>query len=247
MFEVIPAIWIYKGKCVRLTRGDFSSGEVISSNPLQLAQSFEEHGMSQLHLVDLDGAMTGEPKNYHALETIAGHTGLKIDFTGGITTDGDVNQAFEYGAKTITASSLATRDPEKFTQWIISYGREKIKLAADINPADYKIKIEGWIKKTEIDLFEHIEYFFERGLKYLKCSDISRDGVMDGPNLDLYKTIRGRYPHLNLIASGGVRSIDDFRNLKHLGVTGVVFGSAFYENKITIKDIDAFLAENIEK
>ena len=243
MFEIIPAIWIYQGKCVRLTRGDFSSGEIISHNPLQLARSFEEHGMSQVHLVDLDGAQRGEPKNHHILETIAGHTDLKIVFTGGISTDGDVNKAFEYGAKTITASSIATRDPEKFTQWIISYGREKIKLAADINPLDYKIKIEGWIKKTEIDLFDHIGYFFERGLKHLKCSDISRDGVMDGPNLDLYKEILSAYPDICLIASGGVRNAGDFRKLKQLGLNGVVFGSAFYENKITIEDIDAFLAE----
>ncbi len=243
MFEIIPAIWIYEGKCVRLTRGDFTSGEIISRNPLQLARSFEEHGMSQVHLVDLDGAQRGEPKNYHILETLAGHTELKIDFTGGITTDGDVNKAFEYGANTITASSVAARNPEKFTQWIISYGREKIKMAADINPADYKIKIEGWIRKTEIDLLDHIDYFFGRGLKYLKCSDISRDGVMDGPNLDLYKKIRNAYPDLSLIASGGVRTVDDFRRLKQLGLSGVVFGSAFYENKITIEDIDAFLGE----
>jgi len=242
MFEIIPAIWIYEGKCVRLTRGDFKSGEIISHNPLQLARSFEEHGMSQVHLVDLDGAQRGEPKNYHILETIAGHTELKIDFTGGITTDGDVNKAFEHGARTITASSIATKNPEKFSQWIISYGREKIKLAADINPADYKIKIEGWIKKTEINLFDHIDHFYERGLKYLKCSDISRDGVMDGPNLDLYKKIRDQYPNLSLIASGGVRTADDFRRLKQLGLSGVVFGSAFYENKITIEDIVAFLA-----
>ncbi|HLT07368.1 MAG TPA: 1-(5-phosphoribosyl)-5-[(5-phosphoribosylamino)methylideneamino] imidazole-4-carboxamide isomerase [Cyclobacteriaceae bacterium] len=243
MFEIIPAIWIYEGKCVRLTRGDFKTGEIISTNPLQLARSFEEHGMSQVHLVDLDGAKRREPKNYHILETIAGHTNLMIDFTGGISTDGDVNKAFEYGAKTITASSLAARNPEKFTQWIISYGRERIKLAADINPADYKIKVEGWMRKTEIDLFDHITYFFDRGLKYLKCSDISRDGVMDGPNLELYKQVCERFPDMKLIAAGGVRSADDFRRLKKLGISGVIFGSAFYENKITIEDIDAFLAE----
>jgi len=243
MFEIIPAIWIYKGKCVRLIRGDFSTQEIISDNPLKLAQSFEDHGMSQLHLVDLDGAQRGEPKNYHILETIASHTRLRIDFTGGITTDGDVNKAFEYGAQTITASSIAVQNPDKFTQWIISYGREKIKLAADINPVDNKIKTQGWIRKTEIDLFDHIDYFFERGLKYLKCSDISRDGVMDGPNFELYRTISERYPDICLVASGGVRNVDDFRTLKLMGLNGVVFGSAFYENKISIQDIDAFLAE----
>lgn|SRR5690554_457465 len=244
MFEIIPAIWIYKGKCVRLRRGDFSTEEIISNNPLELAKSFEDHGMYQVHLVDLDGAQKGEPINYHILETIASHTNLKIDFTGGITHDGDVNKAFEYGAQTITASSIAVQNPEKFTQWIISYGREKIKLAADINPSDYKIKTKGWIKKTEIDLFDHIDYFFERGLKYLKCSDISRDGVMDGPNLELYKKIMEKYPDICLVASGGVRNVDDFRKLKQLGLHGVVFGSALYENRITIEDIDAFLTES---
>lgn len=243
MFEIIPAIWIYNGKCVRLRRGDFATGEIISQDPLALARSFEEHGMTKLHLVDLDGAKGGEPKHYHILEIIAGHTDLMVDFTGGITTDGDVNKAFEYGADTITASSIAARNPERFTQWIVSYGREKIKLAADINSKDNLIKIEGWVKQTEIDLFDHIDYFFQRGLKYLKCSDISRDGIMDGPNLELYRLIHEKYPDLCLIASGGVRNTDDFRKLKALGLNGVVFGSAFYEDKLSIEDIDGFLKE----
>lgn len=244
MFDLIPAIWILKGKCVRLKRGDFATEEIISENPLDLAKAFEDHGMTRLHLVDLDGARRGEPKNYHILETIASHTSLIIDFAGGISTDGDVNKSFEYGAEIITASSIAVRNPEKFAQWIISYGREKLKLAADTNPKDYKIKIEGWIKRTDIDLFDHIENFFERGLKYLKCSDITRDGVMDGPNFDLYKKILDKFPEICLVASGGVRNVDDFRKLRDLGLAGVVFGSAFYENKISINDIEKFLAES---
>lgn len=243
MFEIIPSIWIIKGKCVRLKRGDFATEEIISHNPLEIAKAFEDHGMAHLHLVDLDGARRGEPKNYHILETIAVHTSLIVDFTGGISTDGDVNKAFEHGASTITASSIAAMNPERFVQWIISYGREKIKMAADTNPVDNKIKIEGWLKKTEIDLFDHIEYFFERGLKYLKCSDITRDGVMDGPNFDLYKKIKNKFPDIFLLASGGVRNADDFRKLKDMGLDGVVFGRAFYENKIDIEDIDKFLAE----
>jgi phosphoribosylformimino-5-aminoimidazole carboxamide ribotide isomerase len=244
MFEIIPSIWIIKGKCVRLKRGDFTTEEVISNNPLEMAKAFEDHGMTRLHLVDLDGARRGEPKNYHILETIAVHTSLMVDFTGGISTDGDVNKAFEHGARTITASSVAAIHPERFVQWIISYGREKIKLAADTNPEDNKIKIEGWLKKTEIDLFDHIDYFFERGLKYLKCSDVTRDGVLDGPNFNLYKRIRDKYPDICLVASGGVRNADDFRKLRGLGLAGVVFGRAFYEDKIAIEDIDKFLAES---
>lgn len=243
MFDIIPAIWLLKGKCVRLKRGDYSTEEVISHDPLEIARAFEDHGMNRLHLVDLDGAKKGEPKNYHILETIASHTTLKIDFTGGISTDGDINKVLEHGAQTITAASIAVRNPDKFSQWIISYGREKVKLAADTNPNDNKIKIEGWVRKTEIDLYDHIQYFNDRGLKYLKVSDITRDGVMDGPNFDLYKNILEKFPDVCLIASGGVRNADDFRKLRDLGLDGVVFGTAFYENKISIKDIDNFLAE----
>ncbi|KEO73179.1 1-(5-phosphoribosyl)-5-[(5-phosphoribosylamino)methylideneamino]imidazole-4-carboxamide isomerase [Anditalea andensis] len=244
MFEIIPSIWIINGKCVRLKRGDFATEEVISNNPLEIAQAFEDHGIKRLHLVDLDGARRGEPKNYHILETMAGYTSMKIDFTGGISTDGDVIKAFEHGAKTITAASIAAKSADKFTQWIVSYGREKINLAADTNPNDYKIKIRGWLKKTEINLFDHIDYFYQRGLKHLKCSDITRDGVMEGPNFELYAQIIEKFPSLSLIASGGVRNIDDFTRLKEMGLKGVVFGKAFYEGKITLADIDKFLAEN---
>lgn len=243
MFEIIPSIWLIQGKCVRLKRGDFSTEEVISHNPLEIAQAFEEHGINRLHLVDLDGAVRESPKNYHILEAIAGYTSLKVDFTGGVSTDGDVIKAFEHGATTVTAATVAVRFPERFAQWLISYGREKINLAADSDSRDLSIKIKGWQTKTSIKLFEHLEFFHDRGLKYVKCSDINRDGVMDGPNLGLYKQLVEKFPTLKIMASGGVRNIDDFVKLKELGVSGVVFGRAYYEKKISLKDLDNFLAQ----
>ena len=151
MFEIIPSIWLINGKCVRLKRGDFATEKVISDNPLEIAQAFESIGLKRLHLVDLDGARRGEPKNYHILEAIKGYTDLKVDFTGGITTDGDVIKCFEFGASTVTVSSAAANHPERFAQMLLSYGREKINLAADVNPADYKIKIRGWLKKQKLN------------------------------------------------------------------------------------------------
>lgn len=243
MFEIIPSIWLINGKCVRLERGDFATEKVISNNPLEIAQQFESVGIKRLHLVDLDGARRGEPKNYHILETIAGYTDLKIDFTGGISTDGDVIKSFEFGAKTVTISSAAANYPERFTQFILSYGREKINLAADTNPVDYKIKIRGWLKKTSIDLFDHIGFFYDRGLKYLKCSDVTRDGVMEGPNYELFQKIIEKFPEIHLAASGGVRGIDDFKQMRDMGIKAAVFGRAFYEGKISLEDLEAFNKE----
>ncbi len=244
MFEIVPSIWLINGKCVRLKRGDFATQEIISHNPLEIAQAFESIGLKRIHLVDLDGARRGEPKNYHILEAIAGYTDLKVDFTGGISTDGDVIKCFEFGASTITVASVAANHPERFAQFLISYGREKINLAADTNPVDYKIKIRGWLKKTEIDLFDHIEFFYERGLKYLKCSDITRDGVMEGPNFSMFKKIQERFPTLEIAASGGVRGVDDFRRLRDMGMKASVFGRAYYEGMISLQDLESFLAGN---
>jgi phosphoribosylformimino-5-aminoimidazole carboxamide ribotide isomerase len=241
MFEIIPSIWLINGKCVRLKRGDFSTEEVISNNPLEIAQAFESIGIQRVHLVDLDGARRGEPKNYHILEAIVGYTNLKVDFTGGISTHGDVIKCFEFGANTITVSSMAANHPERFAQFLLSYGREKVNLAADTNPIDNKIKIRGWLKKTEIDLFDHINFFYERGLKYLKCSDITRDGVMEGPNFALFQSVLDKFPQINLAASGGVRGIDDFRRLRDMGVSAIVFGRAYYEGMISIQDLEDFL------
>jgi phosphoribosylformimino-5-aminoimidazole carboxamide ribotide isomerase len=244
MFEIIPSIWLINGKCVRLERGDFSTEEVISHNPLEIAQAFEGIGIKRVHLVDLDGARRGEPKNYHILEAIAGYTDLQVDFTGGITTDGDVIKSFEFGAKSVTIASAAVNYPERFAQLLLSYGREKINLAADTNPEDHKIKIKGWLKKTEIDLFDHIEFFYERGLKFLKCTDVSRDGVMEGPSFELYQEILTKFPLIHLAASGGVRGTDDFKRLRDMGLKAVVFGRAYYEGKISLHDLEKFIAES---
>jgi phosphoribosylformimino-5-aminoimidazole carboxamide ribotide isomerase len=244
MFEIVPSIWLINGKCVRLKRGDFSTEKVISNNPLEIAQAFESIGLKRVHLVDLDGARRGEPKNYHILEAITGYTDLKVDFTGGITTDGDVIKSFEFGAATVTVSSVAANNPDRFAQFLLSYGREKINLAADVNPADNKIKIRGWLKKTEIDLFDHIEFFHERGLKYLKCSDVTRDGIAEGPNFSLFQKIRDRFPSIDLAASGGVRGIDDFRKLKEMGVKAAVFGRAYYEGLLSLDELEKFNSEN---
>ncbi|WP_200975006.1 HisA/HisF-related TIM barrel protein [Echinicola sp. 20G] len=241
MFEIIPSIWLINGKCVRLKRGDFTTQEVISENPLEIAQQFEDCGIERLHLVDLDGARRGEPKNYHILNIIAGYTSLKVDFTGGISTDGAIIKVFEHGAKTITASTVAANSPDKFAQWLISYGREKINLAVDTSPENYNIKIRGWLKNTDINLFDQIQYFYDRGLKYLKCSDITRDGVMEGPNFSLYKEILDKFPDLHLVASGGVRDTDDFKKLRDMGLRGAVFGKAYYEGKIKIEDLKEFV------
>ncbi len=243
MFEIIPSIWLINGKCVRLKRGDFATEEVISNNPLEVAQAFESIGIKRIHLVDLDGARRGEPKNYHILEAFSGYTDLKIDFTGGISTGGDVIKCFEFGASTITIASAAANYPDRFEQFLLSFGREKINLAADTNPIDHKIKIRGWLKKTEIDLFDHIEFFYERGLKYLKCSDVTRDGVMEGPNFELYQEILDRFPEIHLAASGGVRGIDDFKKLRDMGVKAAVFGRAYYEGVISLRELEAFVAE----
>jgi len=243
MFEIIPSIWLINGKCVRLKRGDFSTEEVISHNPLEIAQAFEGIGIKRLHLVDLDGARRGEPKNYNILEAITGYTDLEVDFTGGVSTDGDVIKCFEFGAKTVTIASAAAKFPERFTQFILSYGREKINMAADTNPLDYKVKIRGWLTKTEINLFDHIEFFYERGLKHVKCSDVTRDGVMEGPNFELFKEVLERFPNLYLAASGGVRGIDDFKRLRDLGVNAVVFGRAYYEGKISLADLEEFISQ----
>jgi phosphoribosylformimino-5-aminoimidazole carboxamide ribotide isomerase len=238
MIEVIPSIQIINGKCIRLRQGDYSSEKVYDENPLKVAQIFEDSGLKKIHLIDLDGARLGKVVNYAVLQMIAGYTDLTIDFSGGITTDGDIGKAYEYGAHTVTAGSIAVKDKELFTSWVFSYGREKIILGADA--ANEKIAVSGWQKGTEIDLFEHIEYYIDRSVKYIKCSDILRDGVLQGPNFDLYGKIIKRFPEIKLFASGGISSIDDIKRLSDLGVHGVIFGRSYYEGKIKLDELAKF-------
>ncbi|HNP19551.1 MAG TPA: 1-(5-phosphoribosyl)-5-[(5-phosphoribosylamino)methylideneamino] imidazole-4-carboxamide isomerase [Fulvivirga sp.] len=241
MIQIIPSIAINDGKVIRMPQGDFSKGKVYNQTPIDLAKSFEDHGIEVVHLVDLDGAKIGHPVNYHILEAIVGYTNLKVDFSGGINTDGAISKAYEYGASYITAASIAVNRKDLFASWIVSYGREKITLGADA--LNGKISIKGWQKQTDIDIFEHIDYFYSRGLKYVKTTDIARDGVMEGPGFELYQEIINTFPDICVLASGGVRSIEDIERLNDMGVFAVIFGKAFYEGQIKLRDLEKFIVK----
>lgn len=243
--QIIPSISIISNKITRLQQGNFAREQVYDESPVDLAKKFEDHGITKLQLVDLDGTRKGKPVHYHILEAIAGHTNLEVDFAGGINTDGDVNQAFDFGAKRITAATVAVSNPEEFASWVISYGREKIVLGADAisdTPEGRKVAIQGWQKDTQINLFEHIEYFYSRSLKFLKTSDISKEGIVEGPSFQLYCDLMEKFPGIRLIASGGVYRLEDIERLQDIGLYGVVFGRAYYEGMITLKEIEKIIA-----
>ena len=239
---LVPSISVINGKTTRLVQGDFSKEKIYEDSPIDVAKQFEDHGITRIHLIDLDGARKGRTVNFDMLHLISAYTELTINFAGGMHTDGDVLKAFEYGAESITAASVAISDRQLFSNWLMSYGREKIALAAD--SLDGIIRIRGWQKATTTDLFEHVAYFYEKGLKYLKTTDISKDGLMDGPSFKLYKQLLSEFPDLSIFASGGVRNMDDIKQLNDLGLYGVIFGKAFYERNITLDDIDSFQAVN---
>ena len=244
MIQVIPSIAIRQGKVVKMRKGDPTSEKAYDENPLDLAKRFEDHGIEVIHLVDLDGAEKGSPKNWHVLEAISGYTDLKVDFTGGISTDGDISKAYEYGADYITAASIAVTDPELFASWIISYGREKITLGADVvDRTSKELLFRGWQRKTQTTLFEHLEYFYSRGLKYVKSTDVSRDGVLEGPAFDFYQDIVTAFPEICVLASGGVRGVDDIKRLNDMGIFAVIFGKAYYEGILKLKDLEQFLVK----
>ena len=235
MFKVIPAISISKGKVVLLKKGNFSDQLKYDFNLIDAAKLIEDNGMEVVHFLDLDGVKSETPKNYHTLEVIARHSDLKVDFMGGIRTDGDINKVLEYGATYFTVSSVAVNNNELFASWIMSYGREKLSLMANVS--DGKLVYKALAKKADIDLDEHIEYFHMRGLKYLKVTDMNRDGVLEGPNFELYDRLKKQYPDMCIAASGGVRSMDDIRRLKDMGLYGVIVGRALYEGKIKIEEL----------
>lgn len=244
MIQVIPSIAIRKGQVVKMRKGDPTSEKAYDENPLDLARRFEDHGIEVVHLVDLDGAERGSPKNWHVLEAITGHTNLKVDFTGGISTDGDISKAFEFGAAYITAASIAVTDPELFASWIISYGREKMTLGADVvNRTSKELLFRGWRRRADLTLFDHLEYFYSRGLKYVKSTDVSRDGVLEGPAFDYYQDIRDRFPEVNVLASGGVRGVDDIKRLNDMGIFAVIFGKAYYEGILKLDELEQFLVK----
>jgi phosphoribosylformimino-5-aminoimidazole carboxamide ribotide isomerase len=233
--EIIPAIDILHGKCVRLTQGDYESGKIYNEQPLEVARQFEDAGLKRLHLVDLDGAKEGRVINWKLLEAIAGKTGLIIDFGGGIGEAKDLQIVFESGAAFATVGSVAVKNENLLREWILLYGAEKFLLGADVR--DEKISISGWTVNTEIEIFDFMEKYILAGIKQIFCTDIKMDGAMNGPSLELYKKIIDRFPDLHFIASGGIRSLDDIYRLEELGCKGAIVGKAIYEGFITLKDL----------
>jgi phosphoribosylformimino-5-aminoimidazole carboxamide ribotide isomerase len=238
MIEIIPSLYILEGKCVK---GENDNETIFDEIPLTVAERFEEHGMKKLHLVDIDGVNAGAVVNYHILEVIAEHTNVETDFGGGIYSDGDISKCFEFGAKRVHISSMAVKDKKFFASCIITYGRSKMILSADV--INGKIAIDGRHLDTNLDMMEHIDYFYNRGLLYLKCADITRDGTLVGPYFEMYSSILEQFPDLRLYASGGVRNMDDIKKLEDIGVYGVIIRKALYEGKITLKDIENFIAQ----
>jgi len=235
MIELIPAIDIMDGKCVRLTKGDYNSRTVYSEDPVYMAKCFEENGCNRLHVVDLDGAKAKHIVNIKVLKEITENTGLIVDFGGGIKADDDIRRAFDNGASMVTIGSIAATHREIFGSWISEYGADKIILGADVR--DGKISINGWKEDTTIELFSFLDYYTGLGIGNVLCTDISKDGTLKGPAISLYKDIMQRYPHLHLIASGGVSCIEDIKELDKENIPAVVFGKSFYEGRIKLTDL----------
>ncbi len=236
--EIIPAIDLIDGKCVRLTQGDYAQKTIYNENPLEVARMFEDAGLRRLHLVDLDGAKTGAVKNWKVLESLAGKTQLVIDFGGGIKKEEDLKIVFESGAAMATIGSLAVKEEAVFVHWIEQYGADKFLLGADVR--EEKIAISGWLEKTDIDIYDFIGNYQSKGVQQIFCTDVSKDGKLEGPATELYKSILNRYRELQLIASGGVSNSKDLEDLLLAGCSGAIVGKAIYENRISLKDLSRF-------
>ena len=241
MIELIPAIDIIDGKCVRLMQGQYQQKKTYSDQPLQVARHFVDLGIRRLHLVDLDGAKAGEVVNLDILQSIADNTTLVIDFGGGIKSDDDIQAVFDAGAAMITAGSIAVKNRGKVEKWLLQYGPDKIILGADTR--DGIISINAWQEDTSLGVFDFVQGYMELGIARLICTDIARDGMLGGTAIDLYKALKERFPTLEIIASGGVSGIEDIRELDQAGIDGVIFGKAFYEGNITSQEIKKFLNE----
>lgn len=240
--EIIPAIDIIDGKCVRLEKGDFAKKIIYNNDPLEVAKSFEEAGIKRLHIVDLDGAGGKALKNLETLENIAKDTSLIIDFGGGLKATEDIQSVFNAGASMVSVGSVTVKNPDLFSQWIMDFGPDKFLPGADV--LDKKIKIHGWKEDTGIDVFDFIKEMISKGISYIFCTDISKDGMMQGPATALYKEILLRFPSLHLIASGGISCFEDLLILKKAGCNGAIVGKAVYEGKITLKQIKDFIKNN---
>jgi phosphoribosylformimino-5-aminoimidazole carboxamide ribotide isomerase len=237
--RIIPAIDIIDGKCVRLSKGDYDTKKIYNENPLDVAKNFEAHGIEYLHLVDLDGAKSSKIINYKILEEIATKTTLKIDFGGGLKSDEDLKIAFECGANQITGGSIAVKNKEVFESWIVKYSANKIILGADAN--NKKIAISGWLEESTEDLIPFIQNFQTKGIQYVICTDIAKDGMLEGPSFDLYKEILAETTNCKLIASGGISTFDELPKLAELGCEGVIIGKAIYENRISLKQLENYI------
>ncbi len=233
--QIIPAIDIIDGKCVRLTEGDYSQKKIYNENPLEVALQFEDAGLQRLHLVDLDGAKAGTVKNWKVLETIASKTKLTIDFGGGIKTEKDVQIVFGSGSALATVGSIAVKDEVLFVSWLQQFGANKFLLGADVK--DEKIAVGGWLETTDVWIYDFIEKYINNGVQQIFCTDVSKDGKLQGPSIDLYKNILTKFPSLYFIASGGVATIDDLHQLKEIGCTAAIVGKAIYENRISLQDL----------
>lgn len=239
MIELIPAIDIIDGKCVRLSQGDYNSKKVYNENPVEVAKELEAHGIRRLHVVDLDGAVSHHVVNYRTLEQIASRTSLVIDFGGGVKSDEDLIIAFESGAQMVTGGSIAVKNPERFCHWLQTYGSERIILGADVK--DRRIAVNGWKDESACELFPFLEDYVGKGIRKVICTDINCDGMLQGPSISLYKEMLEAHPDLYLIASGGVGSTEDIRQLEATGIPAVIFGKALYEGRITFKELEAFM------
>lgn len=233
--KIIPAIDIIDGKCVRLSKGDYDSKIIYNENPLEVAKLFEDHGFTHLHIVDLDGAKSSKVVNLPVLEQISSKTKLKIDFGGGIKSDEDFKKVIEAGGNQVTIGSVAVKNPELLSKWIQLYGPEKIILGADVKGLN--IATNGWLETSEISLFSFLSDYYKQGIRTVLCTDISKDGMLEGPSFDLYNSIMSEFSDINLIASGGVSCIEDVIRLKENGIPSVVIGKAIYENKIDLNEL----------
>jgi phosphoribosylformimino-5-aminoimidazole carboxamide ribotide isomerase len=235
MIEIIPAIDLIEGKCVRLSQGDFSRKKIYNENPLEVAREFEAAGLKRLHIVDLDGAKNGKVTNLKVLETIAGNTSLTIDFGGGIKTDEDVKAVFEAGAKMASIGSIAVKEPQKFFSWIEKYGSDKFLLGADVKNG--RIAVNGWQTETDLEVLPFLQNYFVKGVRQVFCTDITKDGLLAGSANELYAEILAEIPELKLIASGGVSRIEDVYELEKIGCAGVIIGKAIYEGRISLEEL----------
>lgn len=233
--KIIPAIDIIDGKCVRLSKGDYNSKKIYNENPLEVAKMFEDYGFEYLHMVDLDGAKSSKVVNSNVLEQVTNSTNLKVDFGGGIKSNEDIKKVFENGAYQITVGSVAVKDPELLSNWIQEYGADKIILGADVK--DLFIATNGWLETSKLSLFDFLEDYYQKGIRNVLCTDISKDGMLEGPAFELYNSIMKKFNDLDLIASGGISCIEDVIRLKSEGIPSVVIGKAIYEDKIDLNEL----------